>query len=177
MKNGEWIRTVILGLGNPVCGDDAAGLRVAEIVEDLLRERPIKGATVATSHRAGLEIIELLAGAERAVIVDCLAALDPVPGRVRRLTLQDCAGSARLVGVHDLSVADAFALARATGVPMPSDVAIYGIEAEHAERIEDRLSPSVAEAVGTLAREIYEQLRRPSADHGHPGGQLAAERP
>jgi len=158
-KNDESIpRTVIVGLGNPVRGDDAVGLRVAELFEERLREAPLKGVTVATSTRAGLEIVELLAGTDRAVIVDCLATPDSQPGRVRRLSIADCAGSARLVGAHDLTIADAFALARSTGVPMPADVAIYGIEAEDRQTIEERLSPAVEAAAARLAAELYERL-------------------
>ncbi len=151
-------RLVVLGLGNPLRGDDAAGLRVAEEVAGRLRERPIEGVSVATSSRAGLEIIELLHGAAGAIVVDCLAMPAPHPGRVRRLSLEDCAGSARLVGAHDLSLADAFALARAAGVAMPHALEIFGIEAEDTERIDDRLSPAVSSAAERLAAEIFERI-------------------
>jgi hydrogenase maturation protease len=150
--------TIVLGLGNPVRYDDAVGLRVAEAVERLLAAEPLPGVSVATSTRAGLELIDLLSGAARAVIVDCLALPDAVPGRVSRLTLDDVAGSARLVGAHDVTVATAFKFARASGVPMPDTVDIYAIEAADIDRIEEGLSPAVASAVDELAREIYHRL-------------------
>jgi hydrogenase maturation protease len=150
--------TIVLGLGNPVRYDDAVGLRVAEAVERLLAAEPLPGVSVATSTRAGLELIDLLAGASRAVIVDCLARPDPVPGRVTRLTLDDVAGSARLVGAHDVTVDTAFKFARAAGVPMPDTVDIYAIEAADVDRIEEGLSPAVASAVYDVAREIHRRL-------------------
>jgi hydrogenase maturation protease len=150
--------TIVLGLGNPVRYDDAVGLRVAEAVERLLDAEPLPGVRVATSTRAGLELIDLLSGASRAVIVDCLVVPDPVPGRVTRLTLDDVAGSARLVGAHDVTVATAFKFARAAGVPMPDAVDIYAIEAADVDRIEEGLSPAVAAAVPALALAIYHRL-------------------
>jgi hydrogenase maturation protease len=150
--------TVVLGLGNPVRYDDAVGLRVAEAVERLLAAKPLPGVRVAKSTRAGLELIDLLAGTSRAVIVDCLVVPDPVPGRIIRLTLDDVAGSARLVGAHDVTVATAFKFARAAGVPMPDSVAIYAIEAADVDRLEEGLSPAVAAAVPALALEIYYRL-------------------
>jgi hydrogenase maturation protease len=149
---------VVLGLGNPLRGDDGAGLRVAERIEELLRDRPIRSVAVRTSTRAGLEVIELLTGFARAVVIDCVEAPDPTPGRVRRLTLDACPGSARLVGAHDLSLSDAFALARATGHPMPDEVEIYGIEAADMHAIGEGLSPAVAAAVGALAAEIHARI-------------------
>ncbi len=150
--------TVVLGLGNPVRGDDAAGLRVAEALQGLLRERPIPGVEVRTSTRAGLEVLDLLSGADRAVVVDCLEMAVRHPGRVHSLTLAACAGSARLVGAHDLSLGDAFALARATGTAMPAQVEIYGIEGETTLEIREGLSPQVAAAVKALAARIYGRL-------------------
>jgi hydrogenase maturation protease len=154
--------TIVLGLGNPVRYDDAVGLRVAEAVERLLAAEPLPGVRVATSTRAGLELIDLLSGASRAVIVDCLVRPAPVPGRVTRLTLDDVAGSARLVGAHDVSVDTAFRFARAAGVPMPGTVDIYAIEAADIDRIEEGLSPAVASAVDEVAREIHHRLSLPS---------------
>jgi hydrogenase maturation protease len=150
--------TIVLGLGNPVRYDDAVGLRVAEAVDRLLEAEPLPGVSVATSTRAGLELIDLLAGASHAIIVDCLVLPNAVPGRVTRLTLDDVAGSARLVGAHDVTIATAFRFARAAGVPMPEEVDIYAIEAADVDRIEEGLSPAVASAVDCVAGEIHRRL-------------------
>lgn len=155
---GEPRRTIVLGLGNPVRLDDAVGLRVAEAVGRLLDAEPVPGVTVTTSTRAGLELVEILAGASQAVIVDCLVLPDAVPGRVRRLDLDDVAGSARLIGAHDITIGEAIALGRAAGEAMPGDVEIYGVEARETDLIEEGLSPAVEAAVPGLAREIHRRL-------------------
>jgi len=156
MKGGV---AIVLGLGNPVRFDDAVGLRVAEAVEQLLAAEPVPGARVLTSTRAGLELVDLLSGADRAIIVDCLELPEPVPGRVRRLTLEDVSGAARLVGAHDITIAGAFEFARVSGVAMPQVVEIYAVEAGDTRRIEEGLSPEVAAAVPPLAGEIHQRLR------------------
>jgi hydrogenase maturation protease len=150
--------TVVLGLGNPVRHDDAVGLKVAEAVERLLDAQPVPDVAVRTSTRAGLELIDLLSGAAHAIIVDCLVSLDPAPGRISRLTLDDVAGAARLVGAHDITVKHAFEFARAAGVPMPATVEIFAVEAADIDRIEEGLSPAVAAAVPALARHIHRRL-------------------
>ncbi len=150
--------TVVVGLGNPVRYDDAVGLRTAETVARLLEAEPVPGVRVVTSTRAGLELVDLLTGAARAIIVDCLALAEPEPGRIHRLTEDDVAGSTRLIGAHDVSVGDALALARVAGVPMPDAIDIYAVEVADIDRIEEGLSPDVARAVPVLARCIHRQL-------------------
>lgn len=151
--------TVVLGLGNPVRGDDAVGLRVAEAVQQGLDEAPLPGVSVLTSTRAGLELIDLLAGADHAVLIDAYESPDATPGNIRLLTLDDVAGAPRLVGGHDITVAGAFGFARESNIPMPGTVDIYAVEVLETDRLEEALSPEVEAAVPRLARAIHERLR------------------
>ena len=162
--------TVVVGLGNPVRWDDAVGLRTAEAVSRLLEADPVPGVRVVVSTRAGLELLDLLTGADRAIIVDCLALAAPRPGRVRRLTQADVAGSMRLVGAHDVSVGDALALARVAGLPMPESIDIYAVEVEDIDKIGEGLTPGVASAVTTLARRIHRELTGRIDESGRPPG-------
>jgi len=153
-------RTVVLGLGNPVLSDDGVGLAVVSALRKLLMTAPIPGVDVLASTRAGFELIDLLRDYGRAILVDCLAIPDPQPGRVRRLALDDVAGSSRLVNAHELSVGVAFQLAERMGIPMPSEVEILAIEAADTCTIFEGLTPAVEAVVVPLSREIYEDLKR-----------------
>lgn len=153
-------RTVVLGLGNPVLSDDGVGLAVVAELRKLLMTAPIPGADVLASTRAGFELIDLLRDYRRAILVDCLTLADPQPGRVRRLGLEDVAGSSRLVNAHELSVGVAFQLAERMGIPMPSEVEILAVEAADTCTIFEGLTPAVDAAVAPLSREIYEDLKR-----------------
>ncbi len=150
--------TVLVGLGNPIRGDDGVGLRVAEAVEALLAAKPVPGARVTTSTRGGFELMDLLEGADRAIVVDCLDLPDAVPGRVRQMSLEDVAGAARLVGSHDIGLAAAVELGRLLGARMPARVDILGIEAALEDRIDEGLSPALEAAVEPLARFLHSAL-------------------
>jgi hydrogenase maturation protease len=152
-------KTVLIGLGNPVLGDDAVGLRVAERVQRLLQEDPAPGAFVVTSTRGGFELLDLLAGADAAIVVDCLAGAGGPPGSVRELSIDQLAGCGRLVGSHDIGIAQVVELGRLLGVPMPRRLEIVGVEAEPIGRIDETLSPPVDRAVEPLAEHLYRRLR------------------
>jgi hydrogenase maturation protease len=105
VRSGE---TLVIGIGQPLGGDDAVGLAVAE----RLRTEGIQAWTVTD----GAELATALAGAERAVIIDAVAGGGPA-GSVLHLRGDELCGLAGAVPVssHGLSVADAVALARALG--------------------------------------------------------------
>ena len=151
---------MVLGLGNPVLGDDAVGLHVAAEVERLLQASPLPGVRVLSSARGGFALIDLLAGSTHAMIVDCLEAPGGKPGTVRRLTLKRFAGSARLVGAHEMNVADAFELARALGIGMPETVEILAVEGGEMRTLGEEMTPPVAAAVQPLARTVLRTVTR-----------------
>ncbi|MFI5338226.1 MAG: hydrogenase maturation protease [Candidatus Methylomirabilales bacterium] len=153
-------RTVALGLGNPVVSDDGVGLAVAAELKRLLAEAPVRGVDVLASTRAGFELIDILRGYARAIIVDCVVLPDPQPGRVCRLTLDDVSGCARLVNAHEMSVGTAFRLAERMGIPMPGEVEIIAVEAGDTSTIAEALTPAVQATVGPLAREIHDRLKQ-----------------
>ncbi len=153
-------RTVVLGMGNPVVSDDGVGLAVAIELKRFLAEAPVRGVDVLASTRAGFELIDMLRGYARAIIVDCIVLPDPRPGRVCRLTLDDVSGCARLVNAHEMSVGTAFRLAERMGVPMPREVEIIAVEAGDTSTIAEALTPAVQATVGPLAREIYDRLKQ-----------------
>jgi hydrogenase maturation protease len=161
-------RTVVLGLGNPVLSDDGVGLVVAAEVKRLLATQPIPGVDVLASTRAGFELIDLLRGYARAIVVDCLTLPDPVPGRVRRLKLDDVAGSARLINAHEISIETAFRLAERLGIPMPREVELLAVEGEDTTTLHEGLTPAVAAAVSPLSRAIYDDLRRKASPSDPP---------
>jgi len=63
------MKTLILGLGNPILSDDSIGLRVAKELETRLNRPDV---TVMEASVAGLDFLELLVGYDQAIIVDAI---------------------------------------------------------------------------------------------------------
>ena len=149
---------VVLGLGNPLRGDDGVGLAVAAALSRLLERHPIVGVRVVTSERGGLEVLNLLAGAREAVVVDCLEVETPRPGRVHWLSLDEMRGSARVQGAHEVSLANVLEIGRLLGVQVPDSIAVLGVEARPGPDIDDRLSPPLAASVDRIAALLHDHL-------------------
>ena len=80
------MRTLVLGLGNSILGDDGVGIQVAARAREALVG---SGVEVDEEHRGGLRLMERLVGYDRAVIVDAIVTGRNPPGTVVRLTTDD----------------------------------------------------------------------------------------
>lgn len=145
---------VVVGLGNDIACDDGVGLRVAGILEEHYRAHP--EIDVVALPWAGFALLDVLRGRRRAALIDCLVSGVRPPGSIVRLSADDYAGSVRLNSFHDISYPTAMDLGRRLGWEMPSDVAIWAIEASVTERFGERLSREVGDA----ADEVVDLVRQ-----------------
>jgi len=100
----------VIGIGSPF-GDDNVGLQVARI----LAEAPPPDCDVIIADRPGAGLIELLDGADAAIVIDSVCSGAP-PGTIHELKFDDLRHyPAGLVSSHDLGLATAIQLARALG--------------------------------------------------------------
>lgn len=167
---------VVLGLGNPILSDDAAGLRVAEELLRLLNTSPVPQVTVLLSTRAGFELIDMLQGFGHALIVDALELPEPQPGRVQLLDLSNFSGSVRLNMMHEVTITTAFEFAERMGIPMPQQVEIFAIEAADTRTLCETMSPAVSAVIRPLAEKLHQRLHQLAAEYGlETNGSLASD--
>ncbi len=102
-------RTRIIGIGTRF-GDDRAGLELAA----QLRAAPPCDSEVFASERPGVELIDMLAGAEAVIVLDAVRS-GAVPGTIHDLALDDLPLPGVAVSSHGIGVADTLALGRALG--------------------------------------------------------------
>ena len=145
---------LILGLGNPLLGDEGIGMRVVEDLKGL--ELP-DGVTVVEGGTAGLGLIGLMEGYQRVIIVDA-ADMGHPPGRVVRFTpleAQFKTAEAPL-SLHQIGLGEVLALAKALEVA-PAELVIIGIQPS---RIEGGvgLSPEAEGAIPQIIRIILDEL-------------------
>lgn len=117
-------RRLFIGIGNPLRGDDAAGLLAARA----LRERGAGGAEVRELEGEPVDLIEAWRDAELVLVADAVAS-GGEPGDVHRIDAVAGPLPAALAGrsTHALGLAEAVELARALE-RLPRRLFVYGIE-------------------------------------------------
>ena len=155
--------TLVIGLGNPILGDDGVGWRVADEVErrlDMYSAPP--PVAVVRLAVGGLALMEQLVGYERAIIIDsCLS--DGEPGVVRSGTLAELAGRpvGHLDSTHDAPLAAALAAGRALGARLPDDLVVVTVDTPRSDVFDDSLTAPVESAVDRAADEVIALIARP----------------
>jgi hydrogenase maturation protease len=146
------MKTLVLGLGNPLISDDSVGLRVAARLSELLADRD--DVEVEEDYWGGLRLMERMAGYEYVVVVDAICTGEP-PGTIHLLK-PDAVPTQRSASTHDVNLPTALAFGRQHGVELPSDenILLVGIEAEDVLTFCDRCTPHVQAAIPKAVEEV-----------------------
>ena len=133
--------TLIVGLGNPILGDDGIGWQVAEAVQAGLNDPDVE---VLCLSLGGLALMEHLAGYRRVLIIDAMTSGAPA-GTLHRMTVQelDELSVQHTASVHDLSLSAALALGRELGLDLPGEIRVIGVETQPEFEFGETLSPAV----------------------------------
>jgi len=134
---------VVIGLGSPFLCDDSVGPRVVRE----LAGRGLGGVRFVEAYAGGLLLLEELAGAKQAVIVDALLDEHRAPGDIVVADIGTASHNAACS--HDCSLPEALAIGRAMGMPLPDDnsICLVGIVARDVSTFSETPTPDVAAAV------------------------------
>ena len=150
------MKTIIVGLGNPILSDDGIGIRVAQAVRQRIGDA---GVEFLEASLGGLRLAEQLTGYDRAILIDAIQTRDGVPGTVYRLTLEDMP-SYNADGAHDASLKIALRLIAQQGGQAPDAraIAVIAIEALNLLDFGETLSPQVEAAVPEAVQAVLDTL-------------------
>jgi hydrogenase maturation protease len=146
-------RCVVVGVGNPTRGDDAAGPMVARLLRRVLPHE-----VEVTEHRGeATDLLTRIEGAAAAFLVDACTS-DSAAGTVWRFDVAAAPLPQRAFGLstHGFGLAEAIELARALG-RLPPRCIVYAIEGDLFESGAP-LSPPVAAAVADVARRLRAEI-------------------
>lgn len=154
---------IVVGLGNPLLGDDAAGWRVIEEVEHLLRQvQPPPEIELRQASLGGISLMEMLVGYSKAIVVDAIADEACTAGRLQRLTVEDLTGlpanSVHTNSAHDISFQAALCLGKKMGVQLPSQIIIIAVGITPQFELCEEMSPAVATSVLPAARQVLAEV-------------------
>jgi hydrogenase maturation protease len=149
------MKTLILGLGNPILSDDGVGPRIAGELEG----RVDGDATVMETSLAGLNLLDLLVGYDRVIFIDAIKTGEGKPGRIYHLGLDDFKTTRHAVSTHDVNLATALELGKRLGLILPDKIDILAIEVADTGRFSEELTPGVAEAVPICVEMVLDELK------------------
>jgi hydrogenase maturation protease len=149
------VKVLVLGVGNPILSDDGIGIHVARE----LKKRKMSGVDVEELAASGLELLDVVRGYDKVVIIDAIQTTNGTPGELYILEEKDFEKSIHGSSPHGINIATALALGRKL-VPneMPKEVVFFAVEAEDLVNVSEKLTPRVAKALPRIVERVEKEL-------------------
>jgi hydrogenase maturation protease len=145
-------KTLILGLGNVIMGDEGVGVHVVRALE---KHQLPSGVECLDGGTGGFILLEPLQGADRIILIDATADGNPL-GTVTRTTPQFSRDYPPTLTAHDIGVKDlldAFYIQGGT-----REVILYAISIDPRQSLTMELSPDSAKAAQVAEHEILVEV-------------------
>lgn len=153
------MKTLLLGLGNPILTDDGVGVRVAEAVRAALpADSPIEVGEVSLG---GLTLMERMVGYDRVILIDARQSQNGQPGTIQRITLEDRGAitpTQHSASAHDASLDTALEVGRRLGMPLPAEIIIYAVEVENVTDFGNEPTAAVTQAIPRVMAAVLSEL-------------------
>lgn len=152
------MKTLVIGLGNPILTDDGAGIHAARVVAEALPAD--SGVDVVELSVGGLALMEAMIGCEQVIIIDALYADVGDAGRVHVFDAGDLMPTLNTASTHDADLPTALRVGRKLGADLPDDshIRIVGITAHDVLSFGEVPSPPVMAAVPNAADAVLRLL-------------------
>lgn len=147
--------TLVIGLGNPILGDDGIGWRVAESIQEKFPSLEVDFLSLG-----GLSLMERLIGYEKVIIVDAIHTQQAPIGTVTRFRLEELLdlSAGHTTAAHDTSLQTAIGLGRAMGAQLPEEIYVVAVEAERTYDFSEMLTPAVEAAIPLATQTVTDIL-------------------
>ena len=146
-----------MGMGNPILCDDAVGLRVARELETRVNQ---EGVTVIETSLAGLNLLDLLVGYDKLILVDAIQTRKGKPGQIHRLDPKALDTTQHATSTHDVSFSTALELGKKLGLALPREIVIFAIEVKNVSSFDEKCTPEVEAAIIPCVNMVIKELNK-----------------
>jgi hydrogenase maturation protease len=150
------MKTIILGVGNQILGDDGVGVHVVNELKKHLKSPDI---IIDDAMTGGMNLLDLILGFDRALIIDAVKSDKGETGEVKRIPLSHFS-TIHSCNPHDVSLIEAIEMARRLGeTRIPKKIIVIGImmkqiPCEFGDTLTKKIAAAVPKAVEITLNEI-----------------------
>jgi hydrogenase maturation protease len=149
------MKTLVLGLGNPILSDDGVGIKVAHEIGEKLNDPQV---TVAETSAAGLSLLDSIVGYDKVIIIDAIQTEKGQAGQIYRMRSEDFSLTKHLSSPHQINLATALELGKMLNLAMPQKITIFAVEAEDVTSFSEKCTPKVEQAIPEVVKMVLEEL-------------------
>ena len=145
------MKRLVLGIGNPIIGDDGVGFRIIEALE---ADPPPGDVALTASDVSGFAILDFIMDYDEVVIVDAIQTVKGRAGDIYRLALDDFRVTKHTPSAHDVDLPTALEIGKILNMKLPGKISIVAIEIPDAYEFSNDLTAPVQAAVPLAAQMV-----------------------
>ena len=151
------MKTLVLGIGNPILGDDGVGFHVAQAVA---REVKSDNIDVKDTSVDGLNLLEIIIGYDRLIAIDAIMADEGEVGEIYRLNPENIGDPSRsAISPHHFNLATTIEIGRKLfPEEMPKEVAIFAVGTQEVTEVTTEMTEKVKEAIPEVVSLVLEEV-------------------
>jgi hydrogenase maturation protease len=149
------MKTLVLGIGNPILSDDGAGIKVAHEVGGKLNDPQV---TVAETSAAGLSLLDSIVGYDKVIIIDAIQTEKGRAGQIYRMGTEDFSFTKHFSSPHQINLATALELGKMLNLAMPREITIFAVEAKDITSFSEKCTPEVERAIPEVVKMVLQEL-------------------
>lgn len=151
------MRTLVLGIGNPILGDDGVGFHIAQ---ELAKEIKDENIDVKDTSIGGLNLLELIVGYNKVIIIDAIMTQDGEAGEVYRLGPEDIGEPAQsTISAHHLNLLTTIKLGKKLfPKKMPGEVIVFAVGIQEVAKVTEEMTGKVKEAIPKVVNLVLEGM-------------------
>ncbi|UCD22716.1 MAG: hydrogenase maturation protease [Chloroflexota bacterium] len=149
------MKTLVLGLGNPILCDDGVGIRVAHEVGNQLNNPHV---TVAETSAAGFSLLDSIVGYDKVIIIDAIQTQKGQAGQIYHMEPEDFSLTKHLSSPHQINLVTALELGEMLNLTMPREISIFAVEAKDITSFSEKCTPEVEQVIPEAVKMVMDEL-------------------
>ena len=151
------MKTVIIGLGNPIVGDDAIGIKVTDYIRDTYTF-PVNTEILSDISIGGFGLVELFRGYDKVILIDAIETGNNPIGKVIQLKSEEFALALHTSDYHNMDFFTALEFANQMYDNITEDISIIGIEIINPMEFSYDLSYELQSEFREIVKRVYDIL-------------------
>jgi len=149
------MKTLVLGLGNPILSDDGVGIQAAHEVANQLNDPQV---SVAETSTAGLSLLDSVVGYDKVIIIDAIQTEKGQAGQIYRMETADFSLTKHLSSPHQINLVTALELGKMLNLAMPQTITVFAVEAKDITTFNEKCTPEVEKAIPGVVKMVLDEL-------------------
>ncbi len=151
------MKTLVLGIGNTILGDDGVGVRVVQELAGKINDKDIDVRGVSID---GLNLLELILGYDKLIVIDALLTEREKVGEIYRFIPENIYDPSRsAISPHHFNLATTIEIGKKLfpGM-MPTEVITFAVGTEEATMVTEEMTDSVEKAIPMVVNLVLDEL-------------------